>query len=72
MIEVWLRHENQSSGRRLCSWPATELDSLLPAIGRWGIYHSGNMYSTGDLVGQINYDETGTYFDIIIIAGGSS
>lgn len=65
MIEVWLRHE--SSGRRLCSWPATDLDSLLPAIGRWGIYCNGDMYFTDSLVGQINHDESGTYFDIIIV-----
>lgn len=68
MIEVRIRHCDSANTIRLCDWAADDLDAVLPAIGRWGIYSPEGEYGTKDLTGQIVADSlTGfAYFEIIM------
>lgn len=67
MIEVRIRHHDEANAVHLCTWPATELDQLLPALAGWGVYH----VETGDesdkgLRGSIQVEDNRAYFEVVI------
>jgi hypothetical protein len=63
MIEVRMRHVTKAVGVRLCDWPATELDSVIPTIRRWGLADN----DPDDLVAQfvVDHETHAAYFEII-------
>lgn len=71
MIEVRIRHHTEGKSIPLCTWPATELDSLIPTLNAWGVTHvdSGDQAGggvTGDLHGSIQVGDTAAYFEVVI------
>ena len=71
MIAVRIRHHLEAEPVHLCTWPATELDSLIPTLNAWGVHHLG----TGDessagadakLSGQFQIGTFDGYFEVVI------
>ena len=65
MIEVRIRHQDATESAFLCTWPANELDGIIPAIKRWGEVPG---YDTCELYGQFQYDEDANqaFFEIVL------
>lgn len=71
MIEVRIRHHAAANGVPLCTWPATELDTLIPMLNAWGVTHIWTGDEAGraagnDLSGRIQVDDTVAYFEVMI------
>lgn len=65
LIEVRLRHVNEAQGVHLCTWPATELDGLIPTLNRWGLHAAGQSDCSDSACGQFVVDESGAYFEVM-------
>lgn len=68
MIEVRIRDEYESAGRKLCTWPATDLDGLMATLTAWNVYTKHDLQET--FSGQFRHDDTGTYFEVVIADQG--
>jgi hypothetical protein len=64
MIEIRIRLEDWVEAVHLCTWPATELDRLLPTIRAWGI--QGHEVST-EPVGQFVVNDGAAFFEVIVL-----
>lgn len=62
MIEVRIRYASEGDSKHLFTWPATELDSVLPLLRKWGVDGEYDQ----ELAGQFHYDSSGAYFEVII------
>jgi hypothetical protein len=60
MIEVRIRHVDETKSRHLMTWPVDNLDGVIPLIEHWGVRVEN---STDDFSG---YDLSGTF----VIADG--
>jgi hypothetical protein len=64
LIEVRIRHANEAKGVHLCTWPSTELDSLIPTLNQWGLNAAGHADVSDSACGQFVHDESGAYFEV--------
>ncbi|MGH3926546.1 MAG: hypothetical protein ACRDTT_27405 [Pseudonocardiaceae bacterium] len=69
MIEVRIRHHTDTDPVHLCTWPATELVTLIPMLRVWGVTHLGTGDEVGgalgDLSGGVVVDVTEAYFQVV-------
>jgi hypothetical protein len=73
MIEVRIRHEYDANAVHLCTWPATELDDVIPTIKSWGLSGIGrDLDYDPELTGTLVYSPQGGYFEVIIHDGGDA
>jgi hypothetical protein len=71
LIEVRIRTSEEAEPVHLCTWPSTQLDSLIPTVKRWGVYVSGTDVATPDtpdIVGQFVVGDSG-YFELVVEVG---
>jgi hypothetical protein len=68
MIEVRIRHVDQSSAVRLMDWPATDLDGAMRVVSDWEVrFEDGTEYGQpGSFTGQIVAEEGRAYFEILV------
>jgi hypothetical protein len=66
VIEVRIRHEGDSKSARLCDWPATKIDRLIPTLRSWGVLGVDGEHHQEDLVGQFVLSEGEAYFEVTI------
>lgn len=61
MIEVRIRRSSEGSARHLCTWPVTELDSLIPTLEAWGVQDEN-----ADFAGEFVLDSDAAYFEVVV------
>ena len=67
MIEIWIRHQDESVGRRLCTWPDVKrLDDIIPTISRWGVTFEERTYYQRDMSGEIRIQDGDAYFEVLL------
>lgn len=70
MIEVRIRNaEDAEATIRLCTWPADNLDTLLPTLRSWGVLNANGVRHSGtdaDITGQFVVDNESAYFEVVI------
>lgn len=64
IIEVRIRHYYEPKARHLCTWPSTDLDSLIPTVRAWGI--EGEPVFSDNLTGQFVVDADAAFFELVI------
>lgn len=72
MIEVRLRHVNQSEAVRLMDWDPTDLDGAMKLITTWGLRFEvdGTEYGLpNQFTGQLVVDGNRAYFEILVDDG---
>lgn len=65
LIEVRIRRAENAKAVHFCAWPATDLDSLISIIKRWGIEDDG----TVELAAQFVVTDAEAYFEIVVEEG---
>ena len=65
LIEVRVRLASEARATHLCTWPSTELDSLLTTLSRWGLMRDSVDFSD-DAMGQFTYEDGEAYFEIVV------
>lgn len=68
MIEVRIRHADQSDAVRLMDWPADDLDGALRLVSDWGVrFEDGTEYNQlGSFEGQLVVEAGRGYFEILV------
>lgn len=69
MIEVRIRHIDQSDAVRLMDWPADDLDGALRLVTTWGVRfeEDGTEYvQRGSFSGEIVIGEGHAFFEILV------
>lgn len=66
MIEVRVRAASQTTAKRLCDWPATDLDQLPRLLGQWGVVVHPEVETYTDVSGQFAVDEAGVWFELVV------
>lgn len=69
VIEVRIRHESDAEAVRLCDWPATQLDDVIPAIKQWGVFDVANCDAydvDAEMTGQFAFSPSGGFFEVVI------
>lgn len=63
-IEVRIRHSDFARSSPLCSWPISDLGTLIRVIDHWGWSSDGD--DGGDTVGQFSLYEGEAFFEIVV------
>lgn len=69
LVEVRIRHAQDTDSNRLCAVPLAEVDTVIPRLEEWGVYmaNEGDVFGTGDMAGQFVLPVSGpAYFEIIV------
>lgn len=66
LIEVRIRMESEARAVPLCTWPSTELDSLINTINRWGLRVDGNDDASGLACGSFVFQDGEAYFEVMV------
>ncbi|WP_410633323.1 hypothetical protein [Amycolatopsis sp. cmx-4-83] len=68
MIEVRIRHTDQSNAVRLMDWPANDLESAMRAVSDWSVrFEDGTEYGQPEsFTGQLVAEEGRAYFEILV------
>jgi hypothetical protein len=61
VVEVRIRHVNDIIGRRLCDWPAGELERLIATIKAWGLADADET----SIHGQFVLSDDAAYFELV-------
>jgi hypothetical protein len=66
LINIRIRLESEARAVPLCTWPVTELDSLISTISRWGLRIDGNDDASGLAFGSFVYQDNEAYFEVTV------
>jgi hypothetical protein len=66
LINVRIRMESEARAVPLCTWPVTELDSLIDTITRWGLRIDGNDDASGLATGSFVFQDNEAYFEVMV------
>jgi len=71
MIEVWIRHEYDTTGQKLgeVAFDEAALDRVIPLLSRWGVSdEKGETYDHHEMIGQFKVGSNGAYFEVILVS----
>lgn len=66
LIAVRIRMESEARAVPLCTWPATDLDSLINTITRWGLRVDDNDDASGLASGSFVFQDGEAYFEVMV------
>lgn len=58
--------EDEAKAVRLCDWPATDLDSLVATVPRWGLINYPLAATHHEVTGQFATDGQAGWFELTI------